>query len=68
MAGSITALLVPYKLAGFGEPRWAFILGDIVAAFGQHVRVYEHIDVQMLLMEIVAINAIGIAMMLFGRR
>jgi len=69
MAGSIAAVLVPpYKLAGIGDPQWGFILDDIVAAFGQHVRVFDHIDVQTLLMELLVINAIGIAMMLFARR
>ncbi|HKI61719.1 MAG TPA: hypothetical protein VKA31_05450 [Mariprofundaceae bacterium] len=70
MAGSVAAVLVPpYKLvAGLGDPLWAFILNDIVAGFGQHIHVYDHIDVQTLLMELIAINAIGIAMMLFARR
>jgi len=70
MAGSMAALLMPpYKLvAGLGDPRWAFILDDIVAAFGQHIHVYDHIDVRTLLMELIAINAIGIALMLFARR
>jgi len=70
MAGSLVAVLVPpYKLvAGLGDPLWAFILDDIVAGFGQHVRVYDHIDVQTLLLELVVINAIGIALMLYARR
>jgi len=69
MGGSVGAVLVPpYKLAGIGEPHWGFIFDDIVAAFGQHIRVFDHIDMQMLLMELLAINAIGIAMMLFARR
>ena len=67
--GSITAVLVPpYKLVGIGEPRWGFILDDIVAAFGQHVRVYDHLDVQTLLLELLVVNAIGIAMMVAARR
>jgi len=67
--GSLAAALFPpYRLAGLGEPHWAFILDDIVAAFGQHVRVMDHIDVRTLLMELMVVNAIGIAMMLAGRR
>ncbi len=69
MLGSAVAVVVPpYKLAGLGEPHWGFILDDIVAAFGQHVRVYDHIDMQTLLMELMVVNAIGIAMILFSRR
>ncbi len=67
--GSLAAVLVPpYRLAGLGDPRWGFLLDDIVAAFGQHVRIYDHIDVQTLLLELLVINAIGMAMMLFARR
>jgi len=69
MLGSIAVVLVPpYKIAGLGDPRWGFILDDIVAAFGQHVRVYDHIDVQTLLMELMVVNAMGIAMMIFAKR
>jgi len=69
MLGSLAVVLFPpYRLAGLGEPRWAFILDDIIAAFGQHVRVMDHIDVRTLLMELMVINAIGIAVMLAGRR
>ena len=69
IAGSIAAGLVPpYKIAGLGDPHWAFILDDIVAGFGQHIRVYDHIDMQTLLMELIAINAIGIALMMYAKR
>ncbi|MFQ5519630.1 MAG: hypothetical protein ACE5E3_06485 [Mariprofundus sp.] len=67
--GSLAAALFPpYKLAGIGEPRWAFILDDIVAAFGQSIPVYDHLDITTLLLEIAIINAFGIALILFGRR
>jgi len=69
IAGSAAAVLIPpYKLAGIGDPRWGFILDDIAAAFGQHIRIYDHLDVQTLLMELIAINLIGVALILVGRK
>ncbi|MDQ6959085.1 MAG: hypothetical protein Q9M24_08255 [Mariprofundaceae bacterium] len=69
IAGSVAAILIPpYKLAGIGDPRWGFILADIVAAFGQHIRIYDHLDVQTLLMELIAINLIGVALILVSRK
>jgi len=69
IVGSVAAILIPpYKLAGIGDPRWGFILDDIVAAFGQHIRIYDHLDVQTLLMELIAINLIGVALILVGRK
>jgi cytochrome c oxidase subunit IV len=69
MLGSVAAVLFPpYKLMGLGELRWAFILDSIIAAFGKNIPVYEHLDINTLLLEIAVINAIGIALMLFGRR
>jgi hypothetical protein len=68
-AGSVAAILIPpYKLAGIGDPRWGFIFDDIAAAFGQHIRIYDHLDVQTLLMELIAINLAGVALILVGRK
>jgi len=69
LIGSLVAIAYPpYKLAGIGDPRWGFILDDIVAAFGQHIRIYDHLDVQILLMELIAINLLGVALILVGRK
>jgi len=68
-AGSVAAILIPpYKLTGIGDPRWGFILDDIAAVFGQHIRIYDHLDVQTLLMELIAINLAGVALILVGRK
>ena len=69
IAGSMAAIVYPpYKLAGLGDSHWGFIVDDIVAAFGQHIRIYDHIDVRTLLMELVVINLIGMALILAGRK
>jgi hypothetical protein len=60
-AGTVGAILFPpYRV--LGELHWKFILSDIVSAFGHGVPVYKHIDVTTLLLEIIAINAMGIAL------
>jgi hypothetical protein len=50
-----------------GEAHWGFILGNIVSAFGHGIPIYKHIDETTLLMEIIAINAAGIALQFWKR-
>jgi hypothetical protein len=61
IVGTAAAILYPpYRL--LGQAHWGFILSDIVSAFGHGVPVYKHIDVTTLLLEVIAINAMGIAL------
>jgi hypothetical protein len=66
VAGTAAAILFPpYRV--LGEAHWGFVLGDIVSAFGHGIPVYKHIDETTLLMEIIAINAAGIALRFWKR-
>ncbi|HXH64205.1 MAG TPA: hypothetical protein VNH42_01710 [Mariprofundaceae bacterium] len=61
IVGTIAAILFPpYRV--LGQAHWGFILSDIVSAFGHGVPVYKHIDETTLLIELIAINAVGIAL------
>ena len=67
LAGSVAALLYPPYLF-LGSRQWGFVAGAIVSAFGRSVRVYNHIDVNTLLLELILINVIGIALIFAGGR
>ncbi len=67
LAGSVAALLYPPYLF-LGSRHWGFVGGAIVAAFGRSVRVYDHLDVPTLLLELILINVVGIALILAGGR
>jgi len=61
IAGTAAAILFPpYRV--LGQVHWGFILGDIVSAFGHGIPIYKHIDATTLLLEVIAINATGIAL------
>lgn len=67
LLGSAAAVLFPpYEI--IGGVRWGFVLSPIVQAFGRGVYVYEHIAPLPLLVELVLINAAGLALMSSGRR
>lgn len=65
-AGTFVAVLYPPYRA-LGQRHWDFLTSDIVSAFGHGIPVYKHIDVTTLLLEIIAINAVGIALLLWKR-
>jgi membrane protein DedA with SNARE-associated domain len=65
--GTLVAVFFPPYLF-LGSRHWGFILTTLVSLFGNSVRVYDKIDVSMLTLELVLINAIGIALIVFGRR
>jgi hypothetical protein len=61
IVGSAIAIIYPpYRVLGQGH--WGFILGDIVSAFGHGVPIYKHIDETTLLLELISVNAVGIAL------
>jgi len=67
--GSLAAFAYPpYRPFNVGKTQWGFILDDIVSGFGKHVTIYDHIAWQMLAIELVAINAVGMVLILLGRR
>jgi len=67
IAGTVAAIAYPpYSVVG--NKGWGFIGGNIVEAFGRGVPVREHIDVQLLLLEILVINIVGVALVLTGRK
>lgn len=64
IVGTAAAILFsPYRV--LGQLHWGFIFSDIVAAFGHGIPVYKHIDETTLLLEVIAINAAGIAIRFF---
>lgn len=64
--GSAAAILFPpYRI--LGQAHWGFILSDIVSAFGHGIPIYKHIDETTLLLELIAINAAGIALQFWKR-
>ncbi len=67
LVGSIAAILYPPYLF-LGSREWGFVGGAIVSAFGRSVRVYNHIDVNTLLLELILINVIGTALIFTGGR
>ena len=67
LAGTLAAIVYPpYVL--MGQSGWAPIWGDIVKAFGHGVPVREHLDMQLLLLEVLVLNVVGVALILAGRR
>lgn len=67
IAGSLAAIAFPpYALVG--KSGWGFIGGNIVEAFGRGVPVRDHLDTQLLLLEVLVINIMGVALILMGRR
>lgn len=62
--GSIIAVLyVPCKMIGIGTS-WNFIMGNA----GLGVKYYKFIDSTLLLVELVAINGVGLALYFFGKK
>lgn len=67
LAGTLAAIAYPpYSM--MGQSGWAPIWSNIVEAFGRGVPVRDHLDMQLLLLEILVINVIGVALLLAGRR
>ncbi|HXH72611.1 MAG TPA: hypothetical protein VNI58_07355 [Mariprofundaceae bacterium] len=67
VAGTIAAIVYPpYSM--MGQRGWGFIGGNIVEAFGRGLPVRDHLDIQLLLLELLVINIVGVALMLAGRR
>ena len=63
IVGSIAAILYPpYKV--FGELNWGFLFGKIikVKGIGSAVNIFDNIDYQTLLIELVIINVIGLVL------
>ena len=61
IAGSIAAILFPpYKV--LGEVNWGFIFGNLISirGLGSAGKIFDHIDYQTLLIELVIINIIGL--------
>jgi len=67
IAGTLGAIAYP-PYTFVGKNGWGFIGGNIVEAFGRGVPVRDHLDVQLLLLEILVINIVGVAVMLMGRK
>ena len=65
--GSAAAVLFPPYLF-LGTRQWGFIFNNIISIFGRGIRVYEKIDIAMLVLELLLINGIGVALILFGKR
>ncbi len=62
--GSIVAIAYPpYSILGSGV-KWGFINGDIIAAFGKSIKVYDYLDHKTLLIELAIINALGVGIMI----
>jgi cytochrome c oxidase subunit IV len=69
LLGSLAAIAYPpYRPFDLGDTRWGFILEDLVSAFGKSITVYDHIVWQTLAIELVAINAVGLVLVLLARR
>lgn len=67
--GTLTVIAYPpYEV--LGDTYWGFIFGDVMDLnlFGKGVPVYKHLDFVVLLIEIAAVNSIGIALMLMGKK
>ncbi len=61
--GSIAAIVYPpYTL--ISGVKWGFIYGDIIAAFGKSIKVYEYLDYKTLLIELAVINALGVGIII----
>ena len=61
--GSIAVILFPpFKI--LGELNWGFIFDNIVniKGFGGAVKVYDHIDYQTLIIELLIVNAVGLVL------
>lgn len=67
--GSLAVIAYPpYRPFSLGDTQWGFILDDIVSAFGKSIAIYDHIAWQTLAIELVAINAVGLVLILLARR
>ena len=67
LLGSAAAILYPpYSM--LGKTQWGPLWGDIVSAFGHSIPIREHLDMQMLLTELIVILLLGVALLLLGRK
>ena len=66
IGSAIAIAFPPYSV--LGQEGWGFILSPIVEAFGRGPMVYEHLDWKLFIIELIAIDAVGIALIVLGRK